>query len=399
MTVANDKLRQNIEELKKEVEKELYEHIKDIDIEKYDFTLEIYDISLHNALNFEIFSIEDGVKIPLSEKGEGIKNLVILQMYQRFKNSNHEEKPLFLIIDEPEMHMHPRYQYLLLDILNKILDHKGIHVLMASHSTLILNSCIIDYEDKYETFIVKKDKGESHIQSISINLLRQAYGILGERFTSFFIKKGILLVEGKHDRKVLEKLLKNNRVQIIEINGAGSSSKYVKIIMKLKRHTGSEIKICLILDKDHKGKVNGLRQEYKDDKDYLFLHWSSGTIEDTLKIEVIKKLIEEKIDDLKIKIKTALEEKGILDDKLLTEIEKKVHDFIKSFSGEKEILDELAKNISSLKITNKEYKIDNIIGAVKEGFKEFISENYNSKTQMREQDIKILQQIENFFKK
>jgi len=73
---------------------------------------------------------EGGNKIPLALTAMGISNLGLIELLIR----NNIIKPgAFLIIDEPEAHLHPKWQVALMDVLYKI-ARAGANVILATHS-------------------------------------------------------------------------------------------------------------------------------------------------------------------------------------------------------------------------------------------------------------------------
>ncbi len=113
-------------------------------------------------LNF----LEKEKEIQLSLLAMGTSNLALLEYLIR---NNIISKGSFLIIDEPESHLHPSWQVKLTEILYKIAE-SGANVIIATHSMNILKAL---------EFIVKNNKDASKI--ISINKL--PYNKKFEKFT------------------------------------------------------------------------------------------------------------------------------------------------------------------------------------------------------------------------
>lgn len=80
-----------------------------------------------------VTSIGKGLEIDLYNASSSIKQLAPLLLYLRYRAREND----LLIIDEPEMNLHPESQAKLLEIL-AILVNQGVHVLMTTHSPYLL---------------------------------------------------------------------------------------------------------------------------------------------------------------------------------------------------------------------------------------------------------------------
>jgi len=91
------------------------------------------------------------VKIHIINSASGIKSLGILQILEKAGEFN---KNLLLIIDEPEVHLHPDWQVEYAKILIKLVEN-GVKVLVTSHSPYLIEAI-----DKYS----KKSKIEKNVR-------------------------------------------------------------------------------------------------------------------------------------------------------------------------------------------------------------------------------------------
>lgn len=88
--------------------------------------------------------IDDGVSVPMSEKGHGMQRAVALSLLQVYANLTSNaanasvSKPFYLFIDEPEICLHPTGQRKLLDALMIISKNK--QVFFTTHSPFMLSS-------------------------------------------------------------------------------------------------------------------------------------------------------------------------------------------------------------------------------------------------------------------
>lgn len=94
---------------------------------------------------------EKGISIPLSLTAMGLSNIGLIDLLLR---NNIINKGSFLIIDEPEAHLHPKWQVALVDVLYKVAQ-AGANIIIATHS--------IDMIKAIELIIKKDDKAKDLI--------------------------------------------------------------------------------------------------------------------------------------------------------------------------------------------------------------------------------------------
>ena len=118
--------------------------------------------------NTSIF-INDGVDIPMSEKGNGMQRSVALALLQVYaEESAHDEeqgqtKPFYLFIDEPELCLHPKGQTKLLEALLEISRTK--QVFLTTHSPYFL---VTPYLNNVGLFIFRKDGISNIVEDASL---------------------------------------------------------------------------------------------------------------------------------------------------------------------------------------------------------------------------------------
>jgi hypothetical protein len=93
--------------------------------------------------------------IPLSLTAMGISNVGLIDLLLR---NNIINKGSFLIMDEPEVHLHPQWQVFLAQILYKIAKN-GANIIIATHS--------LDFLKAFENIL--KDENENAQEVIAIN--------------------------------------------------------------------------------------------------------------------------------------------------------------------------------------------------------------------------------------
>ena len=101
------------------------------------------------------YSDNQGNTIPLSLTAMGISNIGLIDLLLR---NNIINKDSFLIMDEPEVHLHPEWQVFLAEILYKIAKG-GANIILATHS--------LDFLKQFE--VILKRENENAEEIIAIN--------------------------------------------------------------------------------------------------------------------------------------------------------------------------------------------------------------------------------------
>ena len=97
---------------------------------------EIYFDEEEDNFSFKKISGKKKIKIDILNSASGIKSLGILQLLDRSEEFN---KNLLLIIDEPEVHLHPDWQVEYAKLLVQLVK-QGVKVLITSHSPYLIEA-------------------------------------------------------------------------------------------------------------------------------------------------------------------------------------------------------------------------------------------------------------------
>lgn len=121
--------------------------------------------------NASIF-IDDGVDIPMSEKGNGMQRSVALALLQVYAeelahdDDQGQTKPFYLFIDEPELCLHPKGQTKLLEALLEISKTK--QVFLTTHSPYFL---VTPHLNNVGLFIFRKDGINNIVEDASLETM------------------------------------------------------------------------------------------------------------------------------------------------------------------------------------------------------------------------------------
>lgn len=113
--------------------------------------------------------VNDGTTVDFAEKGSGMQRAIALSLLQVYAKSisnipNKIPKPFFLIIDEPEVYLHPNSQIKLLESLLELSKYQQIFI--TTHSPFMFSS---DNIRNAALFLIKKENNQSHIENIKID--------------------------------------------------------------------------------------------------------------------------------------------------------------------------------------------------------------------------------------
>ena len=133
-----------------------------------------------------VFSSNDGVKSTLNNTSSGVKQIGMLQML--LSNRILKENS-FLIIDEPEVNLHPKLQYKFAHVLVSLAKKLNIILYINSHNPLFIEA-IRTYSDKYDLlddtkfYLTDESKidGKYDIIEILAKDLNIIYHILGQPY-------------------------------------------------------------------------------------------------------------------------------------------------------------------------------------------------------------------------
>lgn len=183
-------------------------------------------------LSFLIEEQDDSeVTIEVEQRSDGFKQFISILLNLSIENETGALKNKIILLDEPEIHLHPSGQKYLRDELLKIAENNI--VIYATHSPYMVDKKNLDRH-----YHVEKDKGLTTIKQIEKNnpfgddVLYNALG------TSVFehIEPNVLIVEGKTDRDIFNLYCKTfdeleiPDISVISTDGASNFPKYAKFL-------------------------------------------------------------------------------------------------------------------------------------------------------------------------
>lgn len=226
-------------------------------------------------------SVNDGIETPLENKGSGLQSLIMIELFKFYCKVFNQSS--LLILEEPELFLHPHAKRMLSDILDEFIVNGKNQIIITTHSEEFIHSIDIENinvirktaEGTKKNRICKQDYGDGkELQKLKIELQHK-------NAEMFFAEKTIL-VEGEEQilipeivKKVYGKnVLNNNDISIIKVGGKSYFNIYRKVLNDLN------IKNYIIADYDII--TNGL-DSLIDDTDKQNIAKIRSKISETLK--------------------------------------------------------------------------------------------------------------------
>jgi putative ATP-dependent endonuclease of OLD family len=142
-----------------------------------------------------------------------------------------------IIVDEPELHLHPKWQRILLDLFVHLSARTGNQFLLATHSPVFVSPDSIQYVSR----VFSSDQ-KSRIERLNSQLLPELRHLLNivnsQNNERLFFADEVVLVEGLSDRIFFEALLNKRQwlaspskiIEVISVGGKGFFDAYSRML-------------------------------------------------------------------------------------------------------------------------------------------------------------------------
>lgn len=256
---AMDTLRtENFKTLEATIKKHVLDHLgmdPDADVDKLDFHFEPFETKdFFKMLDLRVKD-DSGFSISATELGEGLQNAMVLAILRTFEST--QKKGAILLIEEPEMFLHPQMQRSLYKTLREI--GKNNQVIYTTHSPHFVS--VPEYN---EVLIVRKGPKGTEIKAsdLPVNDVRREKfrkELDPERNELFFARR-VLFVEGDTEKLAFPEFagrrsidLDKAGVTIVEVGGKKSLKALAEVAISFGIPSG------IVFDRDSR--------DFKDERD------------------------------------------------------------------------------------------------------------------------------------
>lgn len=87
-------------------------------------------------------SVNDGIETPLENKGSGLQSLIIIELFKFYCKVFNQSS--LLILEEPELFLHPHAKRMLSDILNDFIEDDKNQIIITTHSEEFIHNIDIE---------------------------------------------------------------------------------------------------------------------------------------------------------------------------------------------------------------------------------------------------------------
>lgn len=145
--------------------------------------------------------VDDGFKSQLQDKGSGIQSAVIIGLFDFYiKEIAKAGGNSLLVIEEPELYLHPHGRRVISDRLDDFLDGDKNQVVISTHSSEFISTI----SENINLIVVKKDDVKGTVaKNASFKTAKEKQILLKSQNTEMFFADFVILVEGA-DKYILE---------------------------------------------------------------------------------------------------------------------------------------------------------------------------------------------------
>ena len=178
---------------------------------------------------FDIFSKSTGQKINNTEISSGESELIALAIEVLVFSRQTEGQQKALLLDEPDVHLHPDLQQRFIHFLEKIAEDTDFRVVIATHSTAIVSS----FQNKADLQIVLLSINQTEEQKVfqydsKADALLPIFG--AHPLSQHFNNSPTLLIEGHDDKRVFDQIVRSSNGKFIfspcVVNGVGELTEW-----------------------------------------------------------------------------------------------------------------------------------------------------------------------------
>ena len=239
-------------------------------------------------------------KYSMEQRSDGFKQFISILLNLSAEHSSDKLKNKIILLDEPEVHLHPSGVRYLRDELLNIAQNNT--VLVATHSVYM-----VDKKNLNRHYKVEKEKSLTNIFQIPANNPYMEEVIYESLGTSIYehIEPNMLIFEGKTDKDLFDAFTKKYNADFKPQNvGTISADGVKKIPTYTKFFNGKLVSGYVLVDSDNVGR--GVKKTVLREKNFTKKNTYEindvldtkieATLEDLLPLEIISKCINDEYD-------------------------------------------------------------------------------------------------------
>jgi len=203
--------------------------------------------------DFEIRKKENGTPIGAAEISSGESELISLAIEcLRFAKTCIAGRTNILLIDEPDVHLHPDLQSKLVSFLVDLLASNTFTILIATHSTAILGALLNNQDSRFGIL----EKGSTTVAFRVIDdVYRNILPIFGAHpLSNLFNESPVFLVEGEDDVRIFQQAIRSSNRMLklypCSVDGKGNFPTYEPIVREMISGVYDEGKAYSFRDRD-----------------------------------------------------------------------------------------------------------------------------------------------------
>lgn len=240
----------------------------------------------------------------MNQRSDGFNQFVSLILSLSTQNDNEELVDTIILLDEPEIHLHPSGVRYMRDEILKIGKNNFLFVSTHSHY-------MVDTMTPERHFIVSKAQMKTHVNQVSHDASMNDDQVLASAFGISLFKEllpqNILVVEGGDDKSIISHALNLIFSEFFySLKSAGGASKVYGISAIL---ADERVPAYFLLDDDKEGRdakrniLSSFRQVYKKEHVMTIKDISStipdfSTLEDLLPSKFVEKFFEQELNQV-----------------------------------------------------------------------------------------------------
>ena len=157
------------------------------------------DVNISKGTTYytKIIDSSTGIENDILNCGTGYQSMIILSILEAYVELAQKKTEYILVIEEPEVYLHPSLQRKMIDTLVKISSDN--QVIFSSHSPITVGKLT-----REQIKLITRTNGEAAVNDITISCVIDELGI---RADDILVNKGIIFVEGQDDRAVVNCIL------------------------------------------------------------------------------------------------------------------------------------------------------------------------------------------------